>query len=273
MAIFAKLRGLFRLRDRTDAAATASDIEPARPDAAVQQGPVQIDVGAVQELLGYRFNDPALLILGLTHRSFTRFDPHHAPSNERLEFLGDSVLGLVISEQLFRDSPGAHEGELTKTKARLVNEATLASMARRIGLHRHLRLSPEEDRSGGRKRPSIVSDGFESIIAAIYLDGGFEAARRVVIENIYAHKDEILADRSQRNYKGELLELIQGLGETMPRYEVLSETGPDHRKTFKVGVTVLREQLGVGEGNSKKEAEQHAAALALRKLKQMGRTR
>lgn len=271
MAIFTKLRGLFRLRDRTDVSSTASDIKPARSDAAVQQGPVQIDVEAVQQILGYRFNDPALLVLGLTHRSFTRFDPRHAPSNERLEFLGDSVLGLVISEQLFRDSPESHEGELTKTKARLVNEATLAAMAHRIGLQRHLRLSPEEDRSGGRKRPSIVSDGFESVIAAVYIDGGFEAARRIILDNIYAHKDEILADTSQRNFKGELLELIQGWGETMPRYEVLSETGPDHQKVFRVGVTILREQLGVGEGSSKKEAEQHAAALALAKLKQMGR--
>ncbi len=271
MAIFTKLRGLFGRRGRSVSGASATDIELARADTTIQEGPVQIDVEAVQEILGYSFSDPSLLILGLTHRSFTRFDPHHAPSNERLEFLGDSVLGLVISEQLFRDSPESHEGELTKTKARLVNEITLAAMARRIGLHRHLRLSPEEDRSGGRDRPSIVSDGFESVIAAIYLDGGFEAARRVILDTIYARKDEILSDRSQRNYKGELLELIQGWGETMPRYEVLSETGPDHRKVFKVGVTVLREQLGIGEGSSKREAEQHAAALALKKLKQMGR--
>jgi ribonuclease-3 len=271
MAIFTRLRGLFRLRGRADAAATAPDIQPARHGTPAQQGPVQVDVDAVQEILDYRFKDTSLLVLSLTHRSFTRFDPYHAPSNERLEFLGDSVLGLVISEQLFRDSPNSHEGELTKTKARLVNEATLASMAQRIGLHKHLRLSPEEDRSGGRKRPSIVSDGFESVIAAIYIDGGFEAARKVVLDHIYVHKDEIMADRSQRNYKGELLELIQGWGETMPRYEVISETGPDHRKLFRVGVTVLREQLGVGEGASKKEAEQQAAALAIQKLKEMGR--
>jgi ribonuclease-3 len=229
----------------------------------IQKGPVRIDPEAVEKILGYRFKDRALLILSLTHRSFTRFDPRHSPSNERLEFLGDSVLGLVISHQLFLDNPTTHEGELTKTKAMLVNEATLAAVASRIGLHKHLRLSPEEDRAGGRGRASIVSDGLESVLAAVFIDGGLEAARGVIQRIIYEHREDIVSDASQRNYKGELLEKVQSWGEAMPRYEVLSEIGPDHEKIFAVAVHVLGRIAGRGTGASKKEAEQKAAAEAL----------
>lgn len=228
-----------------------------------QRGPIRVDLDAVEAILGYRFSDRGLLVLSLTHRSFTRFDPSHSPSNERLEYLGDSVLGLVISEQLFRDHPAIHEGDLTKMKAKLVNEATLANSAREMGLHLHLRLSPEEDRAGGRDRPSIVSDGLESVIAAVYIDGGLEAARDVILRHIYSRKHQILTDSSQRNYKGELLELVQSWGEAMPRYIVLTESGPDHHKTFEVEVQILGKVAGRGSGNSKKEAEQHAAAKAL----------
>ncbi len=232
----------------------------------VQSGPVKIDLDEVEKILGYHFQDRALLVLSLTHRSFTRFDPNHSPSNERLEYLGDSVLGLVISHQLFLDNPNTHEGELTKLKAMLVNEATLASVASRIGLHKHLRLSPEEDRAGGRGRASIVSDGLESVLAAVFLDGGLEGARGVILRAIYQHREEILSDDSQRNFKGDLLEKVQALGENMPRYEVRAETGPDHEKTFDVAVHVLGKIAGRGTGASKKEAEQRAAAEALEDL-------
>lgn len=221
---------------------------------------------AVQELLGYHFRDTGLLLLSLTHRSYSRFDQDHSPSNERLEFLGDSVLGLVIADQLFRDNPNLREGELTQIKAKLVNETALASVAADIGLNKFLRLSPEEDKAGGRSRLSIVSDAFESVIAAVYLDGGLDAARDVILRLIYSRRCELAADSAQRNYKGELLELTQSRGDGAPRYDVLAAEGPDHRKRFNIAVYVAGERVGSGEGSSKKEAEQHAAAVALELL-------
>jgi len=225
-----------------------------------------VDLAAVQELLGYYFRDDSLLLLSLTHRSYSRFDEKHSPSNERLEFLGDSVLGLVIADQLFRDNPELREGELTQTKSKLVNETALAGVAKTIGLNRHLRLSPEEEKAGGRKRPSIVSDAFESIIAAVYLDGGLDAARDVILRLIYSRRTALTNATAQRNFKGELLELTQAQGEGAPRYDVVSEEGPDHRKRFKIVVLVNGKRVGLGVGTSKKEAEQHAAAAALRHL-------
>ncbi len=225
------------------------------------------DLSAVQDLLGYHFRNPDLLLLSLTHRSYSRFDQHNSPSNERLEFLGDSVLGLVIADQLFRDNPDLREGELTKTKAKLVNEVALSSVASEIGLSNYLRLSPEEERAGGRQRPSIISDAFESVIAAVYLDGGLAPARDVILRLIYSRREELVSDAAQRNYKGELLELTQSRGEGAPRYDVLAAEGPDHRKTFSVAVYVAGHCVGTGEGSSKKEAEQHAAAEALKRFK------
>ncbi|HOP06498.1 MAG TPA: ribonuclease III [candidate division Zixibacteria bacterium] len=233
----------------------------------VERDITYVDLDAVQELLGYHFHNERLLLLSLTHRSFTRYDPEHCPSNERLEFLGDSVLGLIISDQLFSDNPDLREGKLTKTKAKLVNEVALAEVANAVGLPQHLRLSPEEDRSGGRTRPSIISDAFESVIAAIYLDGGLDAARDVILRLLYTRRETILNSRAQRNFKGELLELVQGQGIPMPHYEVVSEAGPDHEKEFTVNVQVLGEIKGRGVGNTKKEAEQKAAASALRSMR------
>ena len=239
-----------------------------------QEGPDadRVDLGSVEKILQYDFQEKGLLLLALTHRSFSRFDHENTPSNERLEFLGDSVLGLVIAEQLFKDNPGVREGDLTKTKAMLVNETTLALIATRIGLNRYLRLSPEEERSGGKERTSIVSDAFASIIAAVYLDGGLDAARHVILGLIYARRRSILSDDAQRNFKGELLEYTQGKGEGMPRYEVISETGPDHEKEFRVVVSVGDNPVGEGLGSSKKEAEQKAAAEALAMLTGDNRT-
>ena len=232
----------------------------------VSVGAHSANLFAVQELLGYHFRDTGLLLLSLTHRSYSRFDQDHSPSNERLEFLGDSVLGLVIADQLFRDNPNLREGELTQIKAKLVNETALASVAGDIGLNNFLRLSPEEDKAGGRSRASIVSDAFESVIAAIYIDGGLEAARDVILRLIYSRRDELATDSAQRNYKGELLELTQSHGEGAPRYDVLAAEGPDHRKRFNIAVYVAGKRVGTGEGSSKKEAEQHAASSALELL-------
>lgn len=223
----------------------------------------KISLQEVQNLIGYQFRDESLLKMSLTHRSYSYSSDSEALSNERLEFLGDSVLGLVIAEQLYRDHPDMREGELTKTKALLVNESTLADIGRDINLNEYLRLAPEEDRSGGRDRPSIISDAFESVIAAVFLDGGIEAAREVVLRLIYARKEDIVSDASRRNFKGELLELVQARGKGMPRYDLVSEEGPDHEKVFRVDVYVCGRKIGTGSGSTKKEAEQKAAAVAL----------
>jgi len=222
-----------------------------------------VDLEEVQDVIGYHFRDESILLLSLTHRSF-EFNKHHdSTANERLEFLGDSVLGLVISHQLFIDHPDLRAGDLTKRKALLVNETTLASVGCRVGLNKFVRLSVEEERSGGRQRPSIISDAFESVIAAVYLDGGLDAARNFIMRLIYVDKERILSDTSQRNSKGEFLELVQAHGGGMPRYEVVSETGPDHCKVFHVEAWAGDQMVGSGKGNSKKEAEQRAAAEAL----------
>jgi len=228
----------------------------------------QVDLNQIQSILGYHFRNTDILSVALAHRSYAKNGAAEVSSNERLEFLGDSVLGLVIADRLYKDRPDWQEGDLTKQKARLVNETTLANIGRDIGLNRHILLSPEEDRSGGRERSSIVADVFESVIAAVYLDGGFAAARDVILRLIYTRREIIVSDISVQNYKGELLELAQAQGHGMPRYEVVSETGPDHNKQFCVSVNVAGKEAGSGTGQSKKEAEQRAAAEAILSLRE-----
>lgn len=223
---------------------------------------------AIYDILGYHFRQPEFLKLALTHRSFVRSQSDFIPSNERLEFLGDSVLGLVIADQLYQDNPHLSEGDLTKMKALLVNEMTLSMIGRKVGLNKYIRLSAEEDRAGGRERDSIVSDSMEAVIGAIYLDGGLDATRDVILRLLYVHREMIMADESQQNYKGDLLEIVQGEGAGMPRYEVVEESGPDHDKLFKVEVSVNGHPLGSGDGSSKKEAEQKAARVALTRMKE-----
>lgn len=231
--------------------------------------PTDEQLEELQRLLGYQFRDQELLRLSLSHRSATRVNGCAAgESNERLEFLGDSVLGLVIADQLYRDNPDMPEGDLTKQKAMLVNEATLAHVAVEVGLNRFVLMSPEEDRSGGRTRPSIISDAFEAVIGALFVDGGLRVARPVVLNWIYSRRESIISDGAQQNYKGNLLELMQGLGRGMPQYDIVSESGPDHDKTFKVRVMIEGTCIGDGVGSSKKEAEQRAACKALEFLAQ-----
>ncbi len=220
-------------------------------------------IEAVEEQIGYTFRDSSLLLLALTHRSYSNSHEDHLKSNERMEFLGDSVLGMAIADQLFRDHPRSREGVMTKTRAMLVSEPSLAEVAMAVGFNEHILLAPEEERSGGRTRPSIVSDAFESIIGAVFLDGGYEPARDVVLRLIYTRKEALLSDTSRHNYKGELLELMQANDQGMPKYDVVSEEGPDHDKVFTVYVYINGDKVGSGEGHSKKEAEQKAAAEAV----------
>lgn len=219
--------------------------------------------------LGYRFDNHRLLMEALTHRSYIRGNGEDIPSNERLEYLGDSVLGLLVAEHLFKTCPGYAEGDLTKTKAMLVNENTLSKVGQDCGLNEFIFLSSEEEKSGGRVRNSIVSDAMEATIGAIYLDGGLMAARDFIQRTIIAHISEFLTDADQYNYKGELLEFLQARGDRTPYYEVISEEGPDHAKVFEVAVHTNGEVTGIGSGLSKKEAEQKAAAEALDKLKNL----
>jgi len=216
---------------------------------------------------GYQFKNTNLLIEALTHRSYIYTNEIHLPSNERLEFLGDSVLGLVIAEYLFKLHTDYNEGDLTKTKAILVNEITLAKVGIECGLNRLLLLSQEEEKSGGRERPSIISDAMEAVIGALYLDSGLAASAEFIRRQIISRSEELLSDLAQRNYKGELLEYLQSRGLEPPHYEVVDETGPDHEKTFNVVVRTDGEVTGSGAGTSKKEAEQHAAAVSLKLLK------
>lgn len=227
----------------------------------------QDNIENVENIIGYSFREPYLLLLALTHRSFNRLKENNHLSNERLEFLGDSVLGVVIADKLYHDHPHYQEGKLTKTKAMLVNETTLSNVAREIGLNKYIKMSSDESKLGGRERPSIISDAFESVIGAVYLDGGYDAAGDVILRLIYTRKESIVSDESQINYKGDLLEMLQGQGKGMPRYEVTSEKGPDHAKEFTVSVVVEGEKIGAGCGFTKKEAEQKAASEALESFK------
>ena len=218
------------------------------------------------------FHDLTLLKLALTHRSYlsvTGQGPRE--SNERLEFLGDSVLGLVTSEFLYRRHPDEHEGQLTKTKSLLVSKAILSRRALRMGLGRFVLMSHSEVESGGRQRLSILADAFESVIGAIYLDQGFEASRAFIHKHLLAESDAITSDKRHTNYKSHLQEYVQNAFRTHPVYRIRSEYGPDHSKHFMVEVMVGKRTLGEGRGHNKKEAEQAAARDALEKVERVRR--
>lgn len=214
--------------------------------------------------LQYRFVDREYLIEALTHRSYARgVRNDEVDSYERMEFLGDSVLGLVVTAHLYRRYYGHREGNLTKIKATLVNERSLSQVARQLGLGEFILLSPEEEQGGGRHRKSILADACEALFGAVYLDGGMKEASQLVNRLILSQTDTFLADRGQINYKGELLEHFQSLGKGMPRYESVSEEGSDHDKMFSVQVRLEGRVIGRGQGKSKKSAEQEAARAAL----------
>ena len=212
--------------------------------------------------LGYTFKDMKLLETALTHPSFG--GDHHVPHYQRLEFLGDAVLELAISRYLYFEFPGVDEGKLTRIRAGLVREETLCRAARRLELGRCIRLSVGEDRSGGRDKPSILCDVMEAVLAAVYLDGGFECAvdviRRALGDDLHPRMLEDHLDAKSR-----LQEILQREGD-MPQYEFLSMQGPPHAPEFHYSVTLNGETLGEGAGTSKQNAQQNAARDALRKL-------
>ncbi|HYM80266.1 MAG TPA: ribonuclease III [Candidatus Limnocylindria bacterium] len=216
---------------------------------------------------GLTFQEPRLLKLALTHRSYLHVSGQGPrESNERLEFLGDSVLGLVTSEYLYRANPTEHEGQLTKTKSLLVSKAILSRRALAMGLGRFVLMSHSEVESGGRQRLSILADAFESVVGAIYLDQGFEASRTFIERWLLRESRTIAADKRHTNYKSHLQEYVQSTFRTHPVYRIRSEMGPDHSKQFNVEVMVGRRVLGEGKGRNKKEAEQAAARDALERV-------
>ena len=216
---------------------------------------------------GIQFRDADLLKLALTHRSYlTVTGQGPRESNERLEFLGDSVLGLVTSEFLYRAHPTEHEGQLTKTKSLLVSKAILSRRALAMGLGQFVLMSHSEVESGGRQRLSILADAFEAVVGAIYLDQGFEPARQFIVRWLLRDSREIVADKRHTNFKSHLQEFVQSTYRTHPVYRIRSEIGPDHSKQFNVEVMVGRRMLGTGRGRNKKEAEQAAARNALEQV-------
>ncbi len=222
---------------------------------------------SIQETLGYRFTRLELLDEALTHKSHVneqRAKPRR--HNERLEFLGDAVLSLVISEYLAGRFPQLTEGALSKLKAKLVSEASLARAARRLQLGSLLRLGRGEELSKGREKHSLLADAVEAVIAAVYLDGGLDASRRFTLHALGEELTQIEAQEIRPgvdDYKTQFQEWCQKRFETLPRYVIARESGPDHHKTFEVELMVNGEVVGVGRGHSKKEAEQMAAKQAL----------
>jgi ribonuclease-3 len=218
----------------------------------------------LQLALDYTFTDPTLLDQALTHRSFCS---EHAveTSNERLEFLGDSVLGFVVTTFVYAEYPGLPEGELAKLRATVVSAETLAEIANELDLGAALRLGKGEDSSGGRAKPSILADAMEAVIAAVFLDGGLEVASRVVLAALEARIREQAAGPGGGDYKTRLQELAARRVDQLPRYQVRHE-GPDHNKRFFATVLLGGEPYGEGEGRSKKAAEQAAARVAWERL-------
>ena len=218
----------------------------------------------LEERLGVRFRDRSLLDLALRHGSFTHErgkDP--LKSYERLEFLGDAVLSLVVSDDLYRRRPDMDEGGLAKARARIVNEAALASIARRLNLGRWMLLGRGEEKGGGRGRPSLLADAVEAVIGAIYIDSGYGVSHAVLIRWLGELAEDI--QRAGEDFKSQLQERLQRRRQ-MPRYRITQEEGPDHERTFVAVVEASGKALGQGRGKSKKEAEQMAASEALAAL-------
>ena len=225
-----------------------------------------IPLDSLYRTLSYRFRNEALLRQALTHRSFLTDEKGRWTSNERLEFLGDAVLGLVVTDELFRHFPKSSEGVLTKAKSYVVSRETLAKQAKNIDLGKYILLGEGEERSGGRARKSILSDAYEALLGALFLDGGLEEVRRFIRRHLLMDMDRFISHKFHHNYKSWLLEHVQAEGISSPEYRVLKETGPDHRKEFTVEVLVDGKVLGKGSGYSKKKAEQEAALMAVQQL-------
>lgn len=238
---------------------------------------MRIADAALEERLGHKFSNRELLERALTHSSAVlgirgasaetagNFAP--CSDNERLEFLGDAVLELLASEYLLAAFPDWSEGQLSKSRARIVNASSLESAARRLRLGEHLRLGRGEEKTGGREKQTLLADAFEAVVAAVYLDGGLSAARDLLHRILFEQAVEQRGERiSESDRKSALQEFLQGRGQPPAEYRLAGESGPDHQKIFQIEVWISGECLARGEGSTKKEAEQHAARSALEQL-------
>jgi len=228
------------------------------------------DFDALQMRIEYRFKDISLLRLALTHPSVAHEQGRLVRHNQRLEFLGDAVLGLILTWELYDKFPMASEGPLTKARAQMINRRTLAEKARRIELQNDLILSRGEEANLGRSRASALADGFEALIGAIFEDGGFEASRAFVLRCFRDAFGELISLPTLENPKGELQEFLQARSTEAPQYIVAGESGPDHDRDFECVVMHGGVELGRGRGKSKKTAESEAAMVALKTLRAQG---
>jgi ribonuclease-3 len=226
------------------------------------------DLAVLQARLGYAFRDESLLLLALTHPSVAHEQGAPIQHNQRLEFLGDAVLQLALTRELYEKFPGFSEGPLTKARAKLVNRRSLAVRGRALELGQHLIVSRGEESHGGRERSSALADAYESVIGAIFLDGGYDAAREFILREFSSGFGEVSAIPVLDNPKGELQELLQARSPVAPKYHVVSATGPDHDRMFECTVHHAGVELASGSGKSKKAAESEAAQAALKKLRE-----
>ena len=243
-------------------------IESHREDVGTKVVRLRDEFDGLQRRINYRFRDRGLLEHALTHKSRAAEDASGGVAdNESLEFLGDAVLGLVVADMLFRQFPEYDEGQKSKVKASVVSTASLARHAEQMGLGEHLLLGRGEEKTGGRFKQALLADADEALIAAVYLDGGFDAAtvflQRELQEAIDLGSSQTIVGQ---DYKSALQERLQALGRPLPEYRVAGQAGPDHRKVFSVEVVVNGDVLGTASGKAKKEAEQEAARLALERL-------
>lgn len=245
-------------------AGTITTHSPLRTQPAPSFGLVSL-MNSLEMQIGYKFRNPLLLVEALTHPSIATERKNFPFDNQRLEFLGDSVLQLVVTERLFTLFPSSNEGRLTKLRAGMVSRNNLKDYAAALGLGRHLVIGHGEDVNGGRTRASTLADAFESLAGAIYLDGGLEQVRKFILQQIQSDfENKPLQDSEESsNPKGELQEILQSISATIPEYILLSQSGPEHRKYFQCGVMWERQELGRGTGYSKQMAEKAAASAAL----------
>lgn len=226
---------------------------------------LDIELPALCERLGYSFRSPDVLRQALRHPSYTHENPWAGEHNQRLEFLGDAVVGLVVAEALVRRYPEAREGQLTRWRASLVSERPLAMAAKAVGLHRLVQLGKGEDSCGGRERTSLLCDVFEAVAGAAFIDGGLDAARTLV-ETVLGPALDTVCAVAPADFKSRLQEQIQARYAVSPQYAVTSVTGPDHDRRFEVSISVAGKVVATGTGTSKKSAEQDAARVALEEL-------
>ncbi len=226
------------------------------------------DISELENSIGVKFDNRDFLMEALTHRSYLNENPKwHLPHNERLEFLGDAVLELAVTEKLYNDFPDAPEGQLTVFRAALVNYQTLAECAESINLEEYILMSRGEKMDNHKAREVILANAYESLIGSIYLDKDFKTAEKFIIEHVFVHLPKILETKSYKDAKSELQEIIQEKYKVTPVYKVLSETGPAHLREFVSGVFFGEERIAEGVGTSKQEAEVEAAKAALKKYK------